>query len=282
MLLLVDDVAIKRIVEGWVGPVALSRLEGGMNSAAWLVEAGDGSRFVVKASGASDATGLVVAERLQERGFRAGGPVRMLVTEECGLVALLRFVPGRPLTHADAEVVGETLGRAHSLLAEVPAPDGLEHWPWRWLDSSLIEAADLRRQADVVIAEAEALAADLSHGILHGDPAPEAFLADRNEVGLIDWGAAVHGPLLYDLASAYMYSGPGVVPGYRRTGPLPTTELEHLDLFRRFRWVVQAWYFSWRIATNDMTGISTTGENEEGLDDARSALLQPPSAQSGR
>jgi hypothetical protein len=281
MLLVVDEVAIKRIVEGWVGPVALSRLEGGMNSAAWRVETGDGSRFVVKASTASDAPGLAVAETLQERRFRAGGPVRMLMTQG-GLVALLRFVPGRPLSSADAEVVGETLGRAHSLLAEVPAPDGLEHWPWRWLDSSLIEAADLRRQADVVIAEAEALTADVSHGILHGDPAPEAFLADGDEVGLIDWGAAVHGPLLYDLASAYMYSGPGAVSGYRRTGPLPTIELEQLDLFRRFRWVVQAWYFSWRIATNDMTGIDTAGENDEGLAHARSALLPPSGAGGGR
>lgn len=148
---------------------------------------------------------------------------------------------------------------------------------WHWLDSSLIEAPDLRREADVVIAEAEVLTADVSHGILHGDPAPEAFLADRDEVGLIHWGAAVPGPLLYDLASAYMYGGPGVFAGYRRTGPLPTTELEHLELFRRFRWVVQAWYFSWRIATNDMTGLSSAGENDEGLDDARRALLKPPS-----
>jgi hypothetical protein len=84
------------------------------------------------------------------------------------------------------------------------------------------------------------------------------------------------------LASACMYSGPGVVSGYRRTGPLPTIELEQLDLFRRFRWVVQAWYFSWRIATSNMTGISTAGENDEGLDDARSALLPPPGDGGGR
>jgi len=278
MLLVVDEAAIKGIVEEWLGPVALRRLEGGMNSAAWRVETGDGSRFVVKASAASDAAGLAVAETLQEHQFPAGGPLRMLTTEEGELVALLRFVAGRPLTRADAELVGETLGRAHSLLAEVAAPAGLEHWPWRWLDSSLIGAADLRQQADAVIAAAERVTADVSHGVLHGDPAPEAFLADGNEVGLIDWGAALHGPLLYDLASAYMYSGPGVVSGYRRTGPLPTVELEQLDLFRRFRWAVQAWYFSWRIATNNMTGISKAGENDEGLDDARRALLQPPGA----
>jgi aminoglycoside phosphotransferase (APT) family kinase protein len=282
MLLVVDEVAVKRIVEKWVGPVALGRLEGGMNSAVWVVETCDGGRFVVKTTAASDEAGLAVAAALEERQFRAGGPVRIRVTDEGELVALLRFVPGLPLTAADAAVVGETLGRAHSLLAEVTAPDGLEHWPWRWLDSSLIEAADLRRQADVVIAEAEALTADASHGILHGDPAPDAFLADGNEVGLIDWGAAIHGPLLYDLASAYMYSGPGVVSGYRQTEPLPTIELEQLDLFRRFRWVVQAWYFSWRIATDNMTGISTAGENDEGLNDARRALMQPPGAGSSR
>ena len=282
MLLVVDEVAVKQIVEKWVGPVALGRLEGGMNSSAWVVEARDGDRFVVKATAASDEARLAVAAALQERRFRAGGPVRTHMTDEGELVALLRFVPGLPLTAADAEVVGETLGRAHSLLAEVPAPDGLEHWPWRWLDSSLIEAADLRREADVVIAEAEALTADVSHGILHGDPAPAAFLADGNEVGLIDWGAAMHGPLLYDLASAYMYSGPGVVSGYRRTGPVPTIELEQLDLFRRFRWVVQALYFSWRIATNNMTGISTAGENDEGLNDARRALMRPPGAGSSQ
>jgi hypothetical protein len=141
MLLVVDEVAVKRIVEKWVGPVALGRLEGGMNSAAWVVETWDGERFVAKATAASGEAGLVVAAALQERQFRAGGPVRSRMTDEGELVALLSFVPGLPLTAADAEVVGETLGRAHSLLTEVPAPDGLEHWPWRWLDSSLIEAA---------------------------------------------------------------------------------------------------------------------------------------------
>jgi len=86
MLLVVDEAAIKGIVEEWLGPVALRRLEGGMNSAAWRVETGDGSRFVVKASAASDAAGLAVAETLQEHQFPAGGPLRMLTTEEGELV----------------------------------------------------------------------------------------------------------------------------------------------------------------------------------------------------
>jgi hypothetical protein len=36
---------------------------------------------VIKASAASDAAGLAVAETLQERRFAAGGPVCMLTTE---------------------------------------------------------------------------------------------------------------------------------------------------------------------------------------------------------
>jgi homoserine kinase type II len=47
---------------------------------------------------------------------------------------------------------------------------------------------------------------ELSWAGLHGDPAPEAFLQQPSgEVALIDWGSAMAGPALYDLASAVMY-----------------------------------------------------------------------------
>ncbi len=70
-----------------------------------------------------------------------------------------------------------------------------------------------------------------------------------------------------------MYAGRAVVRGYAETGPLAREELDHLDAFRAFRWAVQAWYFSGRIARNDMTGIGDPAENEVGLADAREALL---------
>ena len=41
----------------------------------------------------------------------------------------------------------------------------------------------------------------------------------------------------------------------------------------RFRWAVQANYFAWRIAENNLTGISGPQDNEKGLEDARRALL---------
>ena len=55
----------------------------------------------------------------------------------------------------------------------------------------------------------------LTTGLLHLDPAPEAFRHDpvSRQVGLIDWATAQVGPLMYDLASAVMYVGG---PGPRR------------------------------------------------------------------
>ena len=46
-------------------------------------------------------------------------------------------------------------------------------------------------------------------GLLHADPAPGAFRYDSatGGCGIIDWSSALHGPLLYDLASAVMYLG---------------------------------------------------------------------------
>jgi hypothetical protein len=40
----------------------------------------------------------------------------------------------------------------------------------------------------------------------------------------------------------------------------------------KFCWAVQADYFAWRIAENNLTGISGPHDNEEGLEDARLAL----------
>src|SRR5947207_915063 len=44
-------------------------------------------------------------------------------------------------------------------------------------------------------------------------------------IGLIDWSAANSGPLLYDVASAVMYAGDGLVEAYLRTGTLTEGEV---------------------------------------------------------
>jgi homoserine kinase type II len=261
------------VVRDWLGDNATLAPLVAMNSSAWTVSSAAG-RYVLKISDAAEEAGLRVAGWLAERGLRTGAPVRMTVRGD-RLAALLEFVDGRGLGEASADVavLGETLGRAHSLLVGAPLPDGLDRWPWAWLDRAAIDEPELRAAAAAAIAGAESIAGGAAHGILHGDPAPEAFLVSDQGVGLIDWGAAIHGPLLYDLASAWMYTDESVLVAYARTGPLGTDELAAAPAFLAFRWAVQAWYFSDRLHRGDLTGLAGDEENEKGLADARRALL---------
>lgn len=117
----------------------------------------------------------------------------------------------------------------------------------------------------------------MSWGLLHADPAPEAFRLDppTGRCGVIDWSYFLRGPLLYDLASAVMYiGGPAhagdLIEAYLDQGMVTHAEIQHgLAVMLRFRWAVQADYFAWRIAHNDLTGTSGPEDNEKGLEDAR-------------
>lgn len=85
---------------------------------------------------------------------------------------------------------------------------------------------------------------------------------------------------MYDLAAAVMYVGgvrygAALVDGYATLQVLEAAEIERtLVPMLHLRWAVQADYFAGRIATNGMTGINDESENEQGLDDARRALLE--------
>ena len=116
------------------------------------------------------------------------------------------------------------------------------------------------------------------------DPNQGSFLASEEGVALIDWGAACHGPLLYDAASAWLFSDKRVLTAYARTAPIGSDEIALAAPFLALRWVVQAWYFSSRIQRRDLTGIDGDADNEKGLADARRALLgeRQPSTRAGR
>ncbi|HEU0240428.1 MAG TPA: phosphotransferase [Micromonosporaceae bacterium] len=262
---------------------------GGMNSATWWVGHG-GRRYVAKHVPTDQSSGLAggvtVALLVQAAGIPSGAPVptpdgRLAVDTADGPVVLLRFVPGTgPLLDvAGRRLIGDTLGRVHVALTGQridgardmfrPDPDGphIEGCP-TWVRPGIQRA----------LADYDALdPATLTHGMLHTDPAPDAFLVDPDtgEVGLIDWPTACHGPLLYDVASAVMYLGgprtaAPMLNAYLATGALDEHEMRRgLDVLRRYRWAVQAWYFAHRIAVADMTGIDDPAENLRGLEDAR-------------
>lgn len=280
------------LAEAWGLPDAtISALDGGMNSATWLVASGE-HQWVAKAVMSSRRDdfegGLAVAAEVAAAGVRAGAPVatrdgRLVVDLDGVPVGLLAWVPGEPLTGADAGeqwLIGATLARVHQVLQNAPVA---EAQPFFDFD---LDAAHLSIRPWIRGAVAEAFSAyrqlePLSHGLLHTDPAPEAFRLDRatGECGLIDWGVAMTGPLLYDLASAVMYvGGPDrakpLVSAYLDWPVLTRAEVERgLPVMLRFRWAIQAHYFAHRITQNDLTGIAGPAENEAALEHARQVLM---------
>jgi Ser/Thr protein kinase RdoA (MazF antagonist) len=271
---------------------AVSAHHTGMNSATWLVEQ-DGHRWVAKAvptPAGGFAAGLELAARLQAAGVPAGAPVPSLDGHQVIMVdgvalALLTWVAGQSLTkdHGTGQrVLGRTLARVHRLLREV-AVDGVQ--TFHWID---VGATHLAIRGWIRPAVAGAVAAfdrldppSLTQGLLHADPSPDAFRLDHRTgvCGLIDWGAALAGPLMYDVASAVMYvGGPrharALLRAYLAEGVLPEPEVDRaLPVMLQLRWAVQADYFARRIASGDLTGIAGPAENEVGLEDARRWLL---------
>jgi Ser/Thr protein kinase RdoA (MazF antagonist) len=298
-----DGTLRRRLADEWgLAGAGVEVHNGGMNSATWFVNQ-DGRRWVAKAvdpaSRRSFAGGLAVAAAVQASGIPAGAPVPTrrgdVVADVDGIpVALLAWVPGRELTATapgDLRLAATTLARVHRALLDLPVPDADR---FHWIDP---RGAHLGIRPWIRAAVAGAVAAydaldprTLTWGLLHTDPAPEAFRHDRDSgaCGLIDWSTAMAGPLLYDLASAAMYvGGPAhaapLVEAYLEQGPLPAVEVERgLPVLLRLRWAVQADYFARRIATGDLTGIAGAAGNEAGLADARAALTRAGAPQRTR
>ncbi|ACQ80966.1 aminoglycoside phosphotransferase [Beutenbergia cavernae DSM 12333] len=267
---------------------AVEPLDLGMNSLTWRIRSG-GRAFVAKAVGLSDGAfgaGLELARRLDAGGLITGAPVPSLggrLVERVGeqQLAVLRYVDGTPLAGGpeDQSEIGATLARVHEL-APAPAGDLV-----RWLE--VVTQFDDHLDLEPWIRPAVQAGLDdvvhltsrrpLTWASLHGDPAPEAFLRQADgTVALIDWGAAMVGPVLYDVASAVMYAGAPehVVAAYLAgAGPGRAAEVaEGLHTFRRLRWCVQAAYFAWRCTMDVRTGAPDPGANATGLEDARRAL----------
>jgi homoserine kinase type II len=296
-----DEAAIKSALAAWQipAPVTIERLLGGFNSRTWRISSSAGE-YVAKLVpyNATFEAGLIVAEQLERVGFRAGGPLRtrngaLTVCLADESLALLHFVHGEPIDPAssdDLRIWGETLAQAHVVQRRVLSiPVGLPRWPWLWLDPTLayldIEpwVPPMIQQALTEVRELEA-ARLLTLGIVHGDGAPVLVDAASGQRAVIDWGAAMWGPLLYDVASArwfFQFRDQGnpddfapFLDAYRDHGPMPVEELGGLETFVRLRCAVQAFYFAWRIADDVRIGLADPAENRRGLDDAYHAWQQ--------
>ena len=280
--------AASLVLAGWGRPVrAASPLGGGMNSATALVDLAD-QRAVLKwvrdSSAGALAAGCEVAQRLARHGLITGEPLAtaagdLIYPAEVGVVALLRFVDGLPLSPTsprDQHDLAVTLAAVHAV--EATQQSGpfmsdevaeLVHDVEPWVRPTVHRVLDEYRHLP-----------ELTWGLLHADPAPDAFLRqpDTDQVALIDWSATTRGPVLYDVASALMYLGgrqnaASFWKAYVDHSPASSAELvDHLGALTRYRAAVQAAYFSWRIATVDNTGILDHDENWKGLRDAELML----------
>jgi homoserine kinase type II len=261
-------------------PSGLEVLTGGMNSLAWLASTG-ARRVVVKAVGLDDGAfepGLELAARLDDAGVRTGRPLtskqgRLVERVDGRQVAVLEYIDGEELGPADQAAIGELLGRVHSAAA---VESGVTADWLRFLlpfEASLDLEPWIRPAVGAAVADAISLGT-LSWAWLHGDPAAEAFRRQSDgRIALIDWGSAMRGPILYDVASAVMYNGDPTVAAYLRRRPDLTDELDRgLPTFLRVRWAVQAGYFAWRITNNILTGIAGPADNHQGLAHARHAF----------
>jgi homoserine kinase type II len=202
--------------------------------------------------------GLAAAEHLRRHDFAVGEPVRTLsgaltAPTPAGPLAVLKRPPGRPLDGADPldqQWWGDRLGVAHRTLQVFHHPDLR---PWQPLD---LDAPHLAAEPWLRPALAAALTATvrltvtdrLTYGVLHGDPAPAAFVLDTGtgRAGMLDCGTGGTGPLAYDVAAAVLYAGgPArageLIDGYLAAGPVGADELfAALPVLLRLRWAVRA------------------------------------------
>jgi len=283
------------LAEAWAWVAAdLEPHHAGMNSRTWLVD-GEAGRFVAKVVPPEQhdrfVAGLAVAGLVESSGLPAGRPVptrdgRSWVRIGGHTLALLAFVEGHPLVGDEADerrLIGSTLARAHRALAGREVP-GATHFHWIDPAAAHLDVEDWVRPAilDALADWGQLPPESLTWGLLHTDPAPEAFLVDPDSetCGLIDWDTGLVGPLMYDVASAVMYlGGPyrsmAFLEAYIGERVLDRVEVEHtLEPMLRLRWAVQADYFARRIAADDLTGITSPDENLAGLEDARRGLAR--------
>jgi Ser/Thr protein kinase RdoA (MazF antagonist) len=277
-------------------PQALNAQSGGAVSRTWSVVVGDEqliAKLVPLGERPQFEAGLAAAEHLRTCGVDAGAPVRTAdgaatVLVDDGVLALLRRVPGRPLEAddpLDQQWWGDLLGTVHRALDGFSHP-GLVRWHWVRPDAPHLDLEPWLRPAvtDAVAALTKLTVTDqLTYGVLHGEPFATAFRMDvgSGRTGLIGWGSAATGPLMYDVAAAVIDAGGPVaavelLDGYAAAGPVPRDEVQAaLPVLLRFRHAVQADRYARRIVASRTAPASTPfspAEDLVGLRRARDAL----------
>jgi homoserine kinase type II len=280
-----EDAVRAALRAGWQrSPDAIESLSGGPAAPAWLVD----DHVLVRVPADRRAqleAGCGAALHLAGRGLDVAAPLRthggtLAAIHDGGAYALARCPPGRPLDGADPldqQWWGDLLGRAHRALDGF-AHHGLVRWHWVRPEATHLAVAPWLRPAvaGAVAALTRLSVTDrLTYGVLHGDPLPAAFRLDpqTGATGLLHWGYAATGPLVFDLASAVVHAGGAegageLVDGYASAGPVQREEIDAaLPVLLRFRWAAQADWHARGIAADPSDPSAV-----DGLERARLAL----------
>jgi homoserine kinase type II len=202
--------------------------------------------------------GLRAAEQLEAAGIGAGEPVRaadgaFTVGVGGGVLALMRWVPGRPLRAddpIDQQWWGDSLATVHRVLRRYTHPALGKFYSVRPEARHLDVAAWLRPAVQAALTAVKKLCVtdQLTYGVLHGEPAADRFRLDPDtgRVGLVGWGRAGSGPLVYDMAAAVLFAGGpdtagDLVDGYVSAGTVSREECDAaLPTMLRYRSAVLA------------------------------------------
>jgi homoserine kinase type II len=239
------------------------------------------ARLVTAGGRPAVEAGLAAVEHLAARGLPVGRPVRavdgmLAVAVPEGAVALLRDVPGRPLDACDPldqHWWGDLLGRVHRETAGFEHA-GLLRWHWVRPGVPYLDLEPWLRPAvaDAVAAVTRLTVTDqLTYGVLHGDPLAGTFRMDltTGRTGMVGWGPAATGPLVYDVAAAVIDAGgpaaaADLLDGYTAAGPVTRDEIEAaLPVLLRFRWAVQADWCARRLRAAADRAADRAGERAE-------------------
>jgi len=206
-----------------------------------LLETPDGVRYVLKLAGKEEPSALIDLEHAMAEALHAADldlAVPRVVPTRTGAVEaryestngemlrgrLLTFVDGTPWNEAGSPSpkrirnLGRVLAQTHRVLASVDHPAAHRKHEWDLAKASqlrplipLVPDEEKRRLVDramhVYAACAVPRLADLPYGLIHGDANDENVFVDGDRItGLIDFGDALHNPLVCDLAISLAYA----------------------------------------------------------------------------
>jgi Ser/Thr protein kinase RdoA (MazF antagonist) len=234
----------------------LTELDRGSTARAWRVDTTNHGPLVARLTPfpvEHVELGLRVAERVDRDVIPAGAPVRTMIGEltvDVGgeRLALLRFVPGRPLTVEDVDVaaLARLLAQVHVAIADI---DPAGAWT---IDTDVAYIRAGMRDAqpawvrDFVLPTLDAVEAwqPGREQVLRRDGFA-VHVDDRQYVGLIDWGASMYGSVAVDIgiwtvhlgsiAGEYTQVLRTFIDGYREIAPLTEHEEAAIPLFQQLR-----------------------------------------------